>query len=219
MSKTTVTLSLWQTFQKNNAHTHTPVLKWAAASLSDSVVPAVKKWKHHLIMHAVFFFSEFLSLQTFNVCQYTLLSSWVHGHMGRMTDSLVCAVHFRRLTLGKWNIENIYYFNLNLNSSCPGPDVNVHQSRCLSDTQVLSFTSLLILAVLLLVTLQNMSCLWEAVGIITFKKNQLAHCLGSASCVYFHNPFSFCSPTPPYKSTETGRQSCISPFHELLPFW
>lgn len=77
---------------------------------------------------------------------------------------------------------------------------------------LLSFTSLLIIAVLLLVTLQTLSRLREAVRIITFKKNQLAHCLGSASCVYFHNPFSFCSTTPPYKSTETGRQSCISLF-------
>lgn len=56
----------------------------------------------------------------------------------------------------------------------------------------------------------------EKLRIITFKQNQLAHCLGSASCVYFHNPFSFCSVAPPYKSAQAGRARCISPFSWTL---
>lgn len=69
---------------------------------------------------------------------------------------------------------------------------------------------------LLLATLQT--CLQEAVRIITFKKNQLAHCLGSASCVYFHNPFSFCSATPPYKRRERKAELYFTIFMNFYPF-
>lgn len=89
--------------------THTPLLKWVAASLSDSVVPAVKKWKHHLIMHAIFF-SEYLSLQTFNICQYTLRSAWVHRHIGRMKVLQVRFMPFNKMfNLG--NNSNIAIVN------------------------------------------------------------------------------------------------------------
>lgn len=133
MSKTPVTLSLWQTFQKNNAHTHR---YWSELlQASDSVVPAVKKWKHHLIMHAIFFFfSVYLSLQTFNVCQYTLQSARVPGHIG---------VKFRRIIQIKyWNsyfksvfsgMDKTYDFVPTLYCRCFEPDTDLHKSRCLSD--------------------------------------------------------------------------------------
>lgn len=100
--------------------------------------------------------------------------------------------------------ENTHYSNPFLSIFCPKPDITLQKSRCVSDKQVwlLSFTRLIVLTALLLVTVQILSSLHEAQMIITFKKNQLAYCLGSASCVYFHNPFSFCSTAPPYKSKE-----------------
>lgn len=77
MSKTPVTLSPWQTFQKNNAHTQTrthTVCYWRELlEASDSVVPAVKKWKQCLIMHAMSSpLPVYSSLEVFNVCQWTV---------------------------------------------------------------------------------------------------------------------------------------------------